>query len=54
MGLRKGEYVGFWCPPELKRWLNEQAEAEYRNLSQEVIKRLEESKKASAEKEREK
>jgi predicted transcriptional regulator len=41
MGLRKGEYVGVWCPPELKKRLREIAEAEHRSLSQEVIRRLE-------------
>lgn len=40
MGLRKGVYAGFWCPPELKRTLEERGQAEHRTLSQEIVHRL--------------
>jgi hypothetical protein len=43
MADRRGEFVGFWCPPELKRKLQEAARKDYRDVSKECIKRLEES-----------
>jgi hypothetical protein len=36
MGLRKGVYVGYWCPPEVKKALQEIAASEHRTLSQEL------------------
>lgn len=41
MGLRKGVYMGFYAPAELKRVLQERATKEHRSLSQECIHILE-------------
>lgn len=42
MGLRKGVFVGFWCSPENKRAMQEIAEKEFRSLSQELNRMVEE------------
>jgi hypothetical protein len=42
MGVRKGVYVGFWCPPEVKKSLQEIATSEHRSLSQELNRLVEE------------
>lgn len=42
MGLRKGVYVGFWCPADVKKSLQEIATSEHRSLSQELNRLVEE------------
>ncbi len=42
MGLRKGKYVGFWCPEENKRAMQEIAASQHRTLSQELNRMVEE------------
>ena len=46
MGLRKGVYIGFWCPPENKKEMQKIAASQHRTLSQEMNRIVDEIVKA--------